>query len=106
MAIKIEVNKNIQNINSIQAESLTFQTTTLEPKLLELIESIIMEIKNDKSLNEIKIKETIDDIKILLRELQLKNPRKGIIKSIISSLGNFSSIVAFIDKLYPFLPKF
>lgn len=74
MAIKIEVNKSIQNINSLQAESLTFQTSHLEPKLLELIESMIIEIRNDKSLTEEKLKEATGDIKILLRELQLKKP--------------------------------
>ena len=106
MAIKIEVNKSIQNINSLQAESLNIQTSTLDPRLLTLVDQMINELRNDKTMNEVKLREANDDIKILLRELQLKKPRPKIIKSLISSLANLSSIASFIDKLYSFLPKF
>ena len=106
MAIKIEINKSIQEINSLQAESLNIQTSTLDPKLLELLNHMISKLKNDKSLNEGQVREANDDIKILLRELQIKKPRQGIIKSIVSSLGSLSSIASFVDKIHTFLPKF
>ncbi len=106
MAIKIEVNKNIQNITTLQAENLNIQPSRLDPKLLKLVDQMIGQLSMDKSLNEKKLREANDDIKILLRELQIKKPRPEIIKSLISSLANLSSIASFIDKIYPFLPKF
>jgi predicted RNA-binding protein with EMAP domain len=106
MAIKIEINKNIQNITSLKYESLNFQNTYSDPKLLEILDKIILSLKKDKNLKDEELKTALDDIKILLREIQLNKPRKGVINSIITTLGNFASIASLLDKVYPFLPKF
>ena len=105
MAIKIEVNKSIKNISNIKAESLSIDITNVNYETLKIFEDITTNIKNDRTLSEADRSKILDDIKILLREIQLKKPRKNIVNTILSSLGSLSSIAALIDKVLPFLPK-
>lgn len=77
------------------SQSVSIQTGEVLPILDQIVEAL----RKDKSLSEESLKDSLDDVEILRREVNRENPRNAILGSILSHLGSIASVAGYVQQL-------
>jgi hypothetical protein len=82
------------------------QSSPIPRDLTDFIDRIDGTLRQDLSLAEAQRRELFDDVQTLRDELQRQKPRSGILREILSTLADVSSVAGLVIQLLPLLPKF
>jgi hypothetical protein len=96
-----DVSKNNIAIHSTDVH----QSLELPDELSNLFSQMLSALQSDISLSEAERRELVADVETLKTELKRTHPRKSIVGTLLSTLGNVSSITGFIIQIGPHLPQ-
>jgi hypothetical protein len=95
---------------SVRSSNITIHSTDVHQsiefpdELSNLFSQMISVLKADTSLTETQRNELVSDVETLKAELKRRHPRTNMIGTIMSTLGDVSSVTSFIMQITPYLP--
>jgi hypothetical protein len=96
----------VSNSNVAAHSQIGTQSLSSPREQTEIIDRIAATIQKDLSLADEQRRELLDDVRTLHDELQRQRPRGGLIRELLGTLADVSSIAGLVIQLQPFLPKF
>jgi len=111
-SLAVNVDQSFKNYGSINDSNVAIHSNQVNQILSEnsetekLFQQIIETLQQDATLKQTKLKELIDDVQSLKKELQRTNPRPGIITDLYSFIGNTASIAGYLPQLRELIQPF